>query len=438
MTETPIPRLILSLSLPAMTSLTLVAIYNVADALFVSSLGSGSTGVLSALLPLTALIQAIGFTIGMGSSSLISRNLGKGDATAAKCYSATAFWLALGCSGVLLLLGYFFTTPMVRLFGAPDSLLQETCRCARYLLAAAPFLVMGFILSNLLRGLGHTGAALLGIGTGSILNILLDPLFIFALDMGVTGTGLATLISQSIGTLVLLFLFLHHKHDLSLRPRDLSHRVKDYRRLLFTGMPSLFRQGLAMVAAILLNHQAAPFGEDTLAAMGIVGKIFMIFFSVSLGFGQGYQPAAGFNYGASHLQRLRQAFFFTLWCSVGIMTLLAVGLFIGTPAVLTLFSTESAVRDIARPALRSLCLIFPLLPPAALANLTFQAIGRPGLATFLAATRQGLFFIPLILLLPRFWGLPGLQYSQAAADFLTALCSTPFLILFVRRYTKKG
>ena len=435
--ETPVPRLIFSLALPSVLTLLSVAVYNTADAFFAADLGTGAVGALGCLFPLSALIQAVGFTLGMGAGSLISRQLGEGRTERVQRLSAGAFWLALLLALLLAAFGLIFLSPLVRLLGATPDLQEETERCARYQLLASPVLIMGFVLSHLLRSEGRTDLSLRGIAAGSLLNIALDPLFMFTLGMGAAGAGAASLLSHAVGDLLLLLPFLRDKTASCLRPSSASRRPAAYGQILLHGLPSLLRQGLAAAAALLLNRQAALFGAGALAAMGIVNKLFQIFFSVSLGLGQGYQPAAGCSFGARRPSRLRQAFLLSLWSGVLLMTLLGIGLFFTAPWLLSFFSDDETVLAIALPALRALCLIFPLLPPSTLANLTYQAIGCPGRASFLAASRQGLFFIPLILLLPRFLDLTGVWLAQPAADLLTFLLCLPFLFSFLKKLKKE-
>ena len=433
MTEAPIPSLILSLTLPSVLMMLTTAAYNVADAFFVSSLGTGATGALGCLFPLTAMIQTVGFSLGMGAGSLISRRLGEQKEEAASTLASSAFFLALLASALLCAAGLVFIRPLTHLLGATEELFEETVRCVRWLLIAAPLLILSFVLSNLLRSEGRTDLALWGMGLGSLLNIALDPLFIYSLGLGAAGPAAASVCSQAAACLLLLLFFRRRRTVLRLQLRQISRHPADYGSILLTGLPSLFRQGLAAVAAILLNRQAGIYGTEAIAAMGVVNKIFMVFFSVSLGLGQGYQPAAGYNYGADRPDRLRQALLFTLWIGVALLTLLAALLFWLAEPLLHLFTPDASVLAIARPALRALCLVLPLIPPSTLANLTCQAVGRPWLASLLAASRQGIFFLPLILWLPRCLGLTGVQIAQAGADLLTFLSCLPFLIVYLHR-----
>ena len=433
MTEAPIPALILSLTLPSVLMMLTTSAYNVADAFFVSSLGTGATGALGCLFPLTAMIQTVGFTLGMGAGSLISRRLGEQKEEEASALASSAFFLALLASALLCAAGLVFIRPLTHLLGATEELFEETVRCVRWLLIAAPLLILSFVLSNLLRSEGRTDLALWGMGLGSLLNIALDPFFIYPLGLGAAGPAAASVCSQAAACLLLLLFFRHRRTVIRLRLRQISRHPADYGSILLTGLPSLFRQGLAAVAAILLNRQAGVYGTEAIAAMGVVNKIFMVFFSVSLGLGQGYQPAAGYNYGAGRPDRLRKALLFTLWIGVALLTLLAALLFWLAEPLLRLFTPDASVLAIARPALRALCLVLPLIPPSTLANLTCQAVGRPWLASLLAASRQGIFFLPLILWLPRWLGLTGVQIAQAGADLLTFLSCLPFLIIYLHR-----
>ena len=440
MMHAPIPRLLLSLALPAMASMLITSAASLVDSLTVSSLGTEATGAVGICFSLMACIQAVGFTLGMGGGSLISLELGRQNVAAASRLARTSFLTSILC-GLLIACGIFWRTPILRFFGASDSVLPLASRYSVYIFLAAPFLTGLLCLSHLLRSEGHTGRALFGIATAGLLNMILDPLLVCVLD--VQSISLATLISHALGFAVLLSTFLTGKSQLQLlcrrdgpRPRLSPDRQKFLPLLpsiLFSGSPSLLRQGLAAVSAILLSRAARLQGDEAVAAMSVAGKIFMIPFTLMLGYAQGLQPLIGFNFANHNTKRIRQACHFTLW--TGTIALAAIGglIYLSAEWLVQLFLNDGDGPAIAVSALRAGALTLPLIPACTLANLGFQAVHRPGLASFLAAARQGLFFIPLILWLPRLWGVAGVQFAQALADGATFLLSAPFLVYFFRK-----
>lgn len=452
MMHAPIPRLLLSLALPAMASMLITSAASLVDSLTVSSLGTEATSAVGICFSLMACIQAVGFTLGMGGGSLISLELGRQDVAAASRLARASFFTSILC-GLLIACGIFWRTPILRLFGASDSVLPLASRYSVYIFLAAPFLTGLLCLSHLLRSEGYTGRALLGIATAGLLNMALDPLLVKLLD--VQGISLATLISHALGFAVLLSTFLTGKSQLQLlcrrdgsrrreglysgdgpRQRPNPERQKSHPLLpsiLFSGSPSLLRQGLAAVSAILLSRAARLQGDEAVAAMSVAGKIFMIPFTLMLGYAQGLQPLIGFNFATHNTKRIRQACHFTLW--TGTIALAAIGglIYLSAEWLVQLFLNDGDGPAIAVAALRAGALTLPLIPACTLANLGFQAVHRSGLASFLAAARQGLFFIPLILWLPRVWGVAGVQFAQALADGATFLLSAPFLVYFFRK-----
>lgn len=437
MTETPIPRLISSLAVPTIISMLVTGIYNLADTYFVSCLKSDSaTAAVGVVFSLMALIQAMGFTLGMGSGSLISRLLGQKNLEKAQQVASSGFTAALVLGALLTVGGLTFLDPLMALLGSTETVLPYARAYASYILYGAPVMAGSFVLNNILRAEGHATLSMLGITTGGILNILLDPLFIFTFDLGIGGAALATLLSQCVSLLILLSCFLSRRSLLHLSPAHLSKSPALYGEIIHTGLPSFFRQGLASVATVALNRAAMAYGDPAMAAMSVVSKVFMLISSALIGFGQGYQPVVGFNYGANRLDRVREAFFFTLRTGLAMMAALAAVGFVLAPSIIGLFGSGE-MQTIGVVAMRAQCvgLVFQVL--GVVTNMTFQTIGRSAQATFLSACRQGVYFLPLILLLPRRWGLPGVEYTQALADVLTCLTCIPFLMAFFRSLREK-
>ena len=433
MVETPIPPLIISLAVPTIISMLVTSIYNMADTYFVSQLGTSAAGAVGIVFSLMAIIQAVGFTLGMGSGSLSSRLLGqkRHDEVNQICSSGLFAAAALGIT--ITVIGSLFLDPLMDILGATDTILPHARSYARYILFGAPFMCSSFVMNNVLRSEGKAAYSMIGIASGGILNILLDPVFIFVFHLGIAGAAIATLISQCISFTILLGFFLTGKSTIMLHPRYISRNPNTYQEIIRTGFPSFCRQGLASIASIALNVNAAVYGDAAVAAMSITSKIFMMVFSVMLGFGQGFQPVVGYNYGAQKYRRVKQATIFTFLAGVGMMTVLGILGFLFAPQLIRLFRRDDIqVIAIGTNAIRAQALALPLMPLATVMNMVFQVIGRSKKATLLSACRQGIFFLPLIVLLPMWLGLTGIEIAQALSDLCTFLLTIPFALLFIR------
>lgn len=432
MINTPIPKLILTLAVPTIIGMLITSAYNMADAYFVSKLGTSASGAIGIVFSLMAIIQALGFTVGMGSGSTISRLLGKKENDKAQEMASSALAVSFILGIILSVTGLLMLEKMMMLLGATKSILPYAVEYAKYILYAAPVMMASFVLNNLLRAEGKTKLAMTGIGIGGILNIALDPLLIFGFGMDIGGAAIATLISQVIGFIVLLSFF-RKKTILRFSIRKISKKFTIYKEFIGNGMPSLFRQGLASVASVALNRVAAAQSDAAVAAMSIVSKIFMMVFCVLIGFGQGYQPAAGYNYGAKEYGRVKKAYRFMLWAGTGVMTVLGILLYAAAPWLLEQFvSDDPKVMEIGVRALRMQCAVMPFMPLGVACNMTFQAVGRSAMASFLAACRQGVFFLPLIWVLPKFYGIVGMEIAQPAADAATFLVCLPVIRHFLK------
>ena len=297
MVNTPIKKLIINLSIPTTISMLVTAIYNIADTAFVGKLGISASGAVGVVFSFMAIVQAIGFTLGMGGGSYISSLLGQKRDDDAQEVGSTSFYSAIFLGILLLVFGMIFLRPMLSVLGATPTVLPYAEDYARYIVIGAPIMTSSFVLNNILRAEGKAKLAMIGLTTGGLLNIALDPLFIYGFNLGISGAAIATLVSQSISFIILLSMFLMKKSIIRLSLFRLSKRAYVYLEIFRIGFPSLCRQGLASLASILLNNQAGKYGGDAcLSAMTIISKIFMVIFSVCLGIGQGYQPVSGYNY----------------------------------------------------------------------------------------------------------------------------------------------
>ena len=433
MTETPIPQLVLSLAAPTILSMLITSIYNLADTFFVGQISTSASGAVGVVSSLMAIIQALGFMLGHGAGTIISRSLGSRDTTAATRFASTSFFTALVFGVVLAVAGLGTLPHFMMLLGSTETILPHACAYARPILIAAPLMISSLVMNNILRYEGKASFAMIGLVTGGVLNIALDPLFMFVFGLGTAGAGIATALSQSISFCILLSMFLRGKTVSQFRLSAVTREARDFGRILLGGAPSFGRQGLNSIGGMLLNLAARSYGDAAVAGMSIVSRIFLFIISVAIGVGQGLQPVASFNYGARKYRRVRQAAIFTIEAAFCMLVVLVGLCWVNGDALVRLFRDDPAVTTVALPAFHYQCLAMLLHPIIVVANMTFQSVGASGRATFLACCRQGVFFIPLILILPRTHGLFGVEICQPIADVLTFLVSLPFLIAFLQQ-----
>ena len=433
MTETPIPQLVLSLAAPTILSMLITSIYNLADTFFVGQISTSASGAVGVVSSLMAIIQALGFMLGHGAGTIISRSLGSRDTTAATRFASTSFFTALVFGVVLAVAGLGTLPHFMMLLGSTETILPHACAYARPILIAAPLMISSLVMNNILRYEGKASFAMIGLVTGGVLNIALDPLFMFVFGLGTAGAGIATALSQSISFCILLSMFLRGKTVSQFRLSAVTREARDFGRILLGGAPSFGRQGLNSIGGMLLNLASRSYGDAAVAGMSIVSRIFMFIISVAIGVGQGLQPVASFNYGARKYRRVRQAAIFTIEAAFCMLVVLVGLCWVNGDALIRLFRDDPAVTAVALPAFHYQCLAMLLHPIIVVANMTFQSVGASGRATFLACCRQGVFFIPLILILPRTHGLFGVEICQPIADVLTFLVSLPFLLAFLQQ-----
>lgn len=433
MTQTPIVKLIIELSLPAVISMMVTAIYNMADTFFVSKLGTSASGAVGVIFPLMAIIQAVGFMLGSGAGSRISLYLGEGKNDEADRVASTGFFSSVLSGVIIALIFRMFLPQILLLIGSTETILPYAKSYAQFILLGFPIMCASFVMNNLLRAQGKTGLSMIGLTIGGLLNIVLDPIFIFTFNMGIAGAAIATILSQGIGFLILLFFLVGNRSTLKLSFRKISINFETYYTILRLGAPSLLRQGLASIAISILNNRAAVFGDSAVSAISIVNRVTMLILSAMLGVGQGFQPIVGFNYGARFYKRVRSAFRVTLFIGFGMMVIIAGICIFFAPEIMTAFRPDDAeVIRIGAFTLRLQAAVMPLMSITVCTNMLHQSIGKSREATFLATTRQGIYFIPLILILPNIWGLLGVQISQSIADVFSMLTAIPFALRFFR------
>ena len=429
----PVHRVILSLAAPTVLSMLVISAYSIVDTFFVTRLGSRATGAVGITFALVACIQAVG----MGAGSLVSRLLGKKEKEQAEQIANSAIMSGLLLGLISLGAGLIFLTPLLKLSGATTELLPYAREYALFVLLSAPFTIETLVLGTLLRAQGRAKASMAGMVTGGILDIILTPVFLFVLNLGVKGAALAAFIGQTVAAMVLGGCFWHGRMKLNRKKQSKNFfKIKDYGSIIKNGLPSLCRQGFASAAAVLLNRQAVGYGDAAVAAMSVDGRLFMVFFSLFIGYGQGFQPVAGFNYGARKYRRVQQACLFTMAASFCFLSVILTVCWFNAETLIRLFRDDPEVTAVALPAFRFQCFAMLLQPVIVAGNMLFQSIGKSGRATFLACCRQGVFFIPLILTLPRAFGLLGVEICQPIADVLTFFVTVPFLFPFLRQLVR--
>lgn len=437
LTTAPIPKLIWQMSIPTIISMLVTSFYNMADTMFVGQLDTQSTAAVGVSFSVMSLIQATGFFFGHGSGNYISRKLGAREYQDAERMAATGFFSSLIAGIVICLIGLLFLTPISRFLGSTETILPYTIRYLRIIFLGTPFIMGSFVLNNQMRFQGSASVAMIGIVSGAILNIGLDPLLIFVFDMGISGAALATVISQIASFCILLYL---NRKQAAIRVsfKNFTPSVFYYQNIFKGGVPSLCRQGIGSFATIFLNTAAGNYGgamaDAAIAAMGVVTRITMFVNSALIGFGQGFQPVCGTNYGAGRYTRVREAFYFCV--RLGTITLFVLSMCgcIFAEPLIRLFRNDPDVIQIGVLALRLQCSIFCLNAWTILCNMMLQTIGMAAQASIVASARQGLFFIPLILILPLFLGLFGVQIAQMLADILSFLLALPMALRVLKTF----
>lgn len=429
MTHSPLPRLVCELSAPAIVGMLITSIYNMADTFFVGRLGSSSaSGAIGVALPLMSIIQAIGFFFGHGSGNYISRALGRRDETSAETMAATGFFLSIGFGLIVTAFGLIALNDMVFWLGSTDTIAPYARDYMRFILLGAPWMIGSLVLNNQLRFQGSALYGMIGITTGAVLNMALDPICIFALNMGVAGAALATVISQFV-SFVMLLLGTRRGGNIRIRASKVAVNKENLREILRGGSPSLWRQGLNSISVICLNTAARPYGDAAITALSIVGRVMMLAVSAVIGFGQGFQPICGYNYGARQFARVRKAFWFCVKISFLFLLVMAIIGAVFAPSIVEVFMAgdNAEVTRIGSVCLRLQCILFPLMSFVFLSNMMLQTMGMAVRASLLAISRQGLFLIPAILILPPIFGLLGVQLAQPVSDFFSLLLTIPIV-----------
>ena len=451
MTTEPVEKLILRLAIPTIISMLVTTFYNMADTYFVGKIGDGmeetvkavmqtrATAAVGVVMSLMAVIQACGFFFGHGSGNFVSRALGNHDIKSAETVSSSGFFYALVTGAIITVLGQLFAEPLALLLGANEEFLEYTVRYMRIILLGAPINMGSLVLNNQMRFQGNATYAVVGISSGAVLNIGLDAWFILGLDLEVTGAALATVIGQSV-SFVLLFLGTERSDCIKIRIKNVKFNKLTLGEIGRGGLPSLGRQGLSSVSIACLNNMAgiygaaayggiAAAGTSAVAAMSAVSRIMMFAASTLIGFGQGFQPVCGFNYGAKLYDRVKKSFWFCVKWSFVFIVIIAVPAFLFAGDIVAIFRENDPIAmAIGIKAMRWQILSFPVMSWVVMSNMMLQTMGRVVSATVLAISRNGLMLIPAVLILPLAFGLNGVLIAQSVADIFALILAVPITI----------
>ena len=426
LTQAPVHRVIGAMAIPTIISMLLTSMYNLVDTFFVGKINTQSTAAVGVVFSVMFFIQAFSFFFGNGSGNYISRQLGAQNTKDAEVMASTGLFYTLVFSLIVMLLGWIFLEPISILLGSTPTILPYTRQYLGISLLGTPFIMGTFCINNQMRFQGFTKYSVYGAISGSIINCLLDPVFIFGFSMGVSGAAVASVIGQISGFVIMLIMsqkegVIHYTH------RRISFEGRFVKEIIAGGTPSISRQGLASVSTIALNSVAGNYGDAAIAAMSIVTRISMFIFSVIVGLGQGFQPMCGFCYGAKLYDRVKEGFWFSTKIGTFFLLFWSVILIIFSGEVVSLFRDDPQVIAIGIPALRYQMIIFPACSFMLMANMMMQTCRKTIRANILAASRQGLFFIPLIFVLPYFYGLFGVEICQAVSDIISLIVTIPIV-----------
>lgn len=432
MTKTPLVKLIVSLGIPTTISMLVTSIYNMADTYFVGTLGESPQAATGILFTLQAIIQAVAFMLGQGSGTMVSKAHADRNKDEASEYVSTGFFSALLFGSAFMVIGLLFLNPLLRFLGSTETILPYARQYGACVLLSCPIVMGSFVLNNNLRYEGKSIFSMVGLVSGGIINIFLDYILVIVFEFGVLGAGIATAISQTISFGILFILFIK-KGESKIRISSMSRNKNTYFTIMKVGMPALVRQGLSSFSGGLLNNITRPFGDAAIAAMSVTNRFSMFVMCVGLGIGQGYQPVASFNYQAKRYDRVKKGLLATIAIAFCMVASLAIPSIFLAEHIVYAFQKSPAVLEIGILPLRAACVGVMFLPLSIPVNMLYQSTRQVKASTFLSMMRNGLMFIPTLLITTHFWGLLGVQISQPLADIMTGFVSIPFVIAFLRK-----
>ena len=436
MTTEKVSKLICSLAVPTIISMLVTTFYNMVDTFFVGKINNQATAAVGVVFSVMTLIQALGFFFGHGSGNYISSKMGERDYKDAEKMASFSFFISFFAGILVSVFGIIFMEPLAIWLGSTRTILPYTIEYMRIILIGSPFIMSSFVLNNQLRYQGSAMYAMVGIVLGAIINIALDPILMFLFDLGIAGAAYATVISQ-IASFVLLIVACNKGENIHISIKNFKFQFRYFKEIVRGGSPSLFRQGLVSIASISLNNIAGNYGDAAVAAMSVVSRITMFANSALIGFGQGYQPVCGMNYGAKLYKRVREGFWFCVKYATIFLIFMSLLAYIFAPGLVSLFRDDMEVVRIGTEVLRYQCIVFPLNSVIVLTNMMLQSTGKGIWATIVASARQGFFFIPIVIVMSKMFGLIGLEISQTIADVFAFILALPVALYYMNQF-KKG
>ncbi|MCK5586612.1 MATE family efflux transporter [Candidatus Bipolaricaulota bacterium] len=431
----PIRSLLIKMSAPAMVGLMVQAMYNLTDTIFVGrGVGSLAIAGIAISFPIQITVIALAQLFGIGFSSIVSRRLGAGDREEAKHALGNLFTLVIFFSAVIAVCGSLFLPSLLRLFGATEGILPYAADYSRTILLGTPFFMFAMATTAIVRAEGNARVAMWTMIISGLLNIVLDPLFIFGFHLGIRGAALATVLAQATTVMYLIYYFAGGRSSLRTRPHHFRLSWSIVRPAILIGLGSGLRSAASVFTVIILNRSLAPYGGDiAIATFGVINRMIMFLFLPMFGIVQGMMPIVGYNHGADRPERVRQV----IRLSTIVTTAMTAGttlLLLAIPALLLrIFTQDPEVISMGTPAIRIIILAFPTVGFQVVAAGMYQALGKPLPALVLALLRQVILLTPLILLLPRFFGLSGIWASFPIADGVAALITGWMMIVLLRQ-----
>ena len=431
MVESPLEPLIIRMSIPSIISLLITSVYNLADTYFVGRLGTSATGAVGIVYPLMTLIQALGLMFGKGTGTLLGRQLGRRETAQAQQTAIQGLVYVTALVSLLMVLGLTFIQPLTALLGATESMARYTVVYARFILISMPFKAAATALSCILRFQGYSKRSMYGLGSGAVLNIVLDPLLMFGAGMGFAGAGMATMAGEIVSFFVLLWQC-SREGCIPIRLRNFTLSWTGIRAIFGGGFSSFLKNGLSSLASVLLNRAARPYGDAAIAAFIVVNRLVHICQQIYFGIGEGYQTVCSYNYGAKCYRRVKDGFWFCIRLGGALLAAVLLSLFFAEP-IIAIFRNDPVVIRYGALILRVQMVTLSLLPVCSTGFVMLQGIGRNLDAAIVGSGRQGLFLVPLILVLPHFFGLNGLIAVQPFSDVLSTLLGVAILRPNMRR-----
>lgn len=418
----PIPKALLAMGIPTMIGMLINALYNLVDAYFVGGLGESQMAAISVVYPLGQVVVGLGLLFGNGAASYISRLLGQKNRNHANRVASTALYSSLFIGAIIIALSIIFLKPILRLLGATESILPYATTYASIYIVSCIFNVFNVTMNNIVTSEGAAKTTMCALLLGAILNIGLDPLFIYTFHLGVAGAAIATAISQIISTLVYLFYIFKKKSVFQFKIKDCTFSKEVLSEIFKIGIPTLVFQLLTSISISLINNAAGNYSDAAIAGMGVVTRLISMGSLTIFGFIKGFQPIAGYSYGAKKFDRLRSAIKTSILWSTIFCVVVGLLLTLFSPTIVSQFTTgNTEMINIGASSLRINGITFMLFGFYTVYSSLFLALGKGKEGFILGACRQGICFIPVILILPIAWGLNGILYAQPIADVLSAL-----------------